>query len=176
MVSLMDMNQKIGIIGPKLLAGDGTIQRMCARKFNDFWDWLKLSLFGGRRFSLKRNHVDKSEFEIDQEVDCISGACMVIRRDIIHEERIFDPIFFMYGEDVDLCYTTVHRGWKVFSVEIQALVTHYGGESSKQEPSTVQYDMDAAFNLAVKRYGKLAGNVFRFLNLTIWLLIPSLPK
>jgi GT2 family glycosyltransferase len=169
LVAHLEKDLTIGIVGPKLLAGDGTIQGMSARKFNNFLDWLKLSLFGRRSLKPMHIHGDQSEYEMDRQVDCVSGACMVVRRDIIQKEQIFDPIFFMYGEDVDLCYTTVRLGWRVFYLS-KAIVIHYGGESSKQEANIVQYDMDAVHNLAIKRYGKLAGYVFKIVNLAIWLL------
>ena len=45
MVKELERDETIAIVGPKLLASDGAIQRVCARKFNHFWDWMKLLLY-----------------------------------------------------------------------------------------------------------------------------------
>ena len=165
MVKELERDTTIAIVGPKLLASDGTIQRVCARKFNKFWDWSKLLLFTREKSRIYRNYLEVSEYEIDQTVECISGACMVIRRDIL-DEYIFDPRFFMYGEDVDLCFTTFRRGWKIYYLS-KALVIHYGGESSKQATEFDQYTISALYALVEKRYGKIASFIFRSLGFSI---------
>lgn len=170
MMAKLEDEPEIGVVGPKLLASDGTIQEPCARRFITLRSeslWLlvsrRLAPPLGTRFS-------REEYCSSQEVDCISGACMVMRRDVLTDERIFDPQFFMYAEDVDLCYEAVHRGWKVFYLG-EALVTHFGGESAVQDPiSTALYSMRATHRFLVKRHGRLAGYVYRCL----CILIPAM--
>ena len=165
LVKELESDATIAIVGPKLLAGNGAIQRVCARKFNNFWDWCKLLLFTRENSTSYRNYLDISEYEIDQSVECISGACMVIRREII-DQYIFDPRFFMYGEDVDLCFTTINHGWKIYYLS-KALVIHYGGESSKQANEFDQYTISALYALVEKRYGKIASFIFRSIGFSL---------
>ncbi len=165
MVRQLEDDATIAIVGPRLLARDGTIQRVCARKFNHYWDWLKLLLITRENGRAYRNYLEAAEYEIDQSVECISGACMVIRREILGE-NIFDPRFFMYGEDVDLCYTTFQRGWKIYYLS-KAMVIHYGGESSKQASEFDQYTIRTLYHLVEKRYGKFASIIFRCFGFTM---------
>ena len=165
LVKELERDATIGIVGPKLLARDGTIQRVCARKLNHFWDWTRILIFTRDNSSSYRNYLDASEYEIDQNVECISGACMVIRRDII-DKYIFDPRFFMYGEDVDLCFTTFNRGWKIYYLS-KALVIYYGGESSKQATEFDQYTINSLYAQVEKRNGKIASFIFRFIGFSL---------
>lgn len=163
MIAKLVDEPEIGIVGPKLLSSDGTVQLPCARGFVTLmseFQWLLTSRDLAKPFG---NYLPRAAYDISQAVDCISGACMVMRRDILTDERIFDPQFFMYAEDIDLCYETVHRGWKVFYLS-EALVTHYGGKSSSQEPiSAYQRAIRAKYHFFVKRHGKLAGYLYRWL-------------
>jgi GT2 family glycosyltransferase len=163
MISKLESEPEIGIAGPKLLASDGTVQEPCARKLVTLRSVIPRLLIGRMLATPLGTHLPPAEYDISQAVECISGACMVIRREILTDERIFDPQFFMYAEDIDLCYETVHRGWEIFYLS-EALVTHYGGKSASQDPiSTVLYMIRAVYRFFVKRHGKLTGHIYRCL-------------
>ena len=164
MIEKLETEDEIGIVGPKLINSDGKVQRVCARRFNKSNNGIKQMVLNGRLTSLYFDNDE--EYEQSQTVDCVTGACLILRRNILKNEYIFDPQFFMYGEDVDLCYETIQRGSKVFYLS-EACVRHYGGESSKQTPLSSLYDFEAGYRLINKRYGRLFGNLYRFLNLLI---------
>src|SRR6185503_851289 len=63
-------------------------------------------------------------------VDWLSGACMLARRDVLLALGPFDPRFFMYGEDIDLCYRLRAAGWSIRFVP-EAVIMHVGGGSSR---------------------------------------------
>ena len=70
-------------------------------------------------------------------VDWVSGACLLIRRQDLDEVGGFDPRFFMYAEDVDLCAAVRARGRLVlFSAEPE--VVHLRGRSAASAPAMVQ--------------------------------------
>lgn len=166
MVSKLESEPQIGIVGPRLLASGDMLDYQCARQFislrSEFERILGMGADKGFRTSLG-NFLPVAEYDISQEVDCISGACMVMRRDVLSEGRIFDPRFFMYAEDVDLCYQTVQSGSKVFYLS-EAHVIHYGRESSGQvSVSADLYSMRANYQFFVKRRGNLAGYMYRWL-------------
>lgn len=60
----------------------------------------------------------------------LSGSCMLLRRSVFEEVQGFDPAYFMYFEDIDLCERIGHAGWQCVYVPT-AVVTHEGGHSTK---------------------------------------------
>ena len=73
-----------------------------------------------------------SQNEIDHaEVDVISGADLMIRRDVFEAVGGFTSEYFMYAEDVDLCWKVAQKGWKVLYVK-DARVYHHGGGSTSE--------------------------------------------
>jgi GT2 family glycosyltransferase len=81
------------------------------------------------------------------EVDWVSGACLIIRRDAYIALEGFDEGFFLYWEDADLCLRARRRGWRV-SYHPGAAVTHLGGRASAQRSR----ESVIAFHDSVYRY------------------------
>ncbi len=108
-------NPETGVVFPKLLNPDGTLQYSCRRCY----DWQTIVLrrtplgrsAGGRRL---RSHLmaDYDHTET-REVDWALGAAFMVRRDAAPEHGLFDDRYFLYLEDVDLCTDMWKRGWKV---------------------------------------------------------------
>ena len=125
-------NPKVGILGAQLLTEDGVWQPS-ARGFPTFWDkWFMLSgladrfprnrLFG----RMNRTWWDHSHA---QSVDWVVGAYFMIRSDLFWRLNGFDPRFFLYYEELDLCRGAKKLGWEVhYLPEIE--VHHIGGASS----------------------------------------------
>ncbi len=136
MVHFLKGNPQIGIIGPKLLNPDGTIQTVCARRFpNLYTEFLHmtslrtyLSPYLPRVFGCWE--MEAWDHASNREVDCLSGACLVLRREAI-KGAIFDETFFFLGEDIDLCFQIKKDGWGVFYLS-EAEVMHIGGASTRQ--------------------------------------------
>ena len=70
----------------------------------------------------------KCDFDVVKEVDYISGASMLIKRKVIDELGMFNPNFFMYYEDMDLCFKFKKHGYKNF-VYPNVKMVHIGGNS-----------------------------------------------
>lgn len=164
MIAKLEDEPTIGITGPKILASDGRVEEPCARNFITLISELQWLLYTSRRTTiLFSNYLPKEQYNVSQPVECISGACMVLRRDALLDGLIFDPQFFMYFEDLDLCYEIKLRGRQVFYLS-EALVAHHKGKSAKQVPvSRSLYTIKAAYRFFVKRYGKLTGFFYRCL-------------
>lgn len=107
MVDFFDMNEKVAILGGKLTNVDGSKQPS-AGKFYTLGN-VFLMLFGVEKFGFLR----KSPNFISR-VDWISGACMMIKREIFDEIKGFDNDFFMYVEDMDLCFRANKRGFLTY--------------------------------------------------------------
>ena len=134
----LDKNKNVGVVGPKIIDPDGSIQGS-ARKFPTAWTYAF-----GRKSPLTRifpeNAITKKEFVCfdcngDQEitVDWVSGAFMVVRREAFEAVGGFDERFFLYWEDTDLCKRIKEAGWQVVYYP-KAEIKHMVGVSSKKSP------------------------------------------
>ena len=97
MAKFLDEDQEVGIVGGKLINLDGSDQ-MSAGKFYTISN-LFLMLIGGERLGLLRSSPAKIT-----RVDWVSGACLMIRRELFEKLKGFDENLFMYMEDMELCY------------------------------------------------------------------------
>lgn len=130
----MAENDDVGIMGPRILDPDGTVQDS-ARAFPH----LLTGLFGRSSLATRwfpsnwltrRNLVTKASDGITpMEVDWVSGACMVVRRKTLDEVGLLDERFFMYWEDADWCRRMWEGGWKVVYFPKACIVHHVGGSS-----------------------------------------------
>ncbi|MDG5768010.1 glycosyltransferase [Balneolales bacterium ANBcel1] len=82
-------------------------------------------------------------------VPVLSGAFMFFRTDVLKELDGFDEQFFMYGEDIDLCYRVQKKGWKI-DYQPATSIIHYKGESTKKE----NLDYVITFNKAMYQFFK----------------------
>lgn len=131
-VSFMDAHLEIGILGPKLLNPDGSLQFSC-RQFPTpiaalFRNTPLGKLFPKNRYSREYLMQDWQHDE-PREVDWVSGAALCIRRECYQKIGGFDEQFFMYLEDVDWCKRTADAGYKVVYFP-NATITHAIGKST----------------------------------------------
>jgi len=171
MVTFLNENPKVGIVGPKILNPDNSIQLTCARNFptlaTEFF-WLTSLV---RRFPKNRviGHYLMSYWDHNdrRRVDCLSGACMMVRRDTLEKLGLFDEDYFMYGEDVDLCYHIKKSGWQIWYLP-EAQIIHSGGESSKRISETAPvYDRQSIQLFFKKHHGEFIANIYKFMCLFI---------
>ncbi len=149
---------RIGILGPMILDEDGGIQGS-ARAFPT----PLTSLFGRNSPITKmfpNNSITKSniltwsnEDNTPKEVDWVSGACMVVRREAIQAVRGFDERFFLYWEDTDLCRRIWDVGWKVIYFP-GAKVIHSVGMSSNTSPVFANYQFHKSCYRLYEKYAK----------------------
>lgn len=135
MTHALDADPGLGIVGCQLRNGDMTIQTTCVQPFPT----LANQLFGAdvlRKLfpqpSLWGNAVLYEPPEPrPKTVDVICGACLMIRKTVFTDIGGFSRDYFMYAEEVDLCYTAAQSGWRVGYLGT-ACVIHYGGQSSRK--------------------------------------------
>ena len=126
---------EIAIAGPRLLNPDGSVYPS-ARVFPSIVDAVGHGVLGlvwqRNRFSRRYRLLDWDHAEA-RAVDWVSGACFLIRRQAWDQLSGFDPVFFMYMEDVDLCWRARRAGWRVL-YEPAGEVAHVQGLSTDQRP------------------------------------------
>ena len=132
MVEFAEAHPDAGLIGPKVLNPDGTIQ-YSARNFPTpaaaiFQNSLFGRLFPKNRF-VKQYVLSDWDHDSTREVDWLSGSALMARREFIEDVGPLDESFFIYCEDVDWGYRAKAKGWKVVYFP-GATVEHRSGASS----------------------------------------------
>ncbi|MCG2700665.1 glycosyltransferase family 2 protein [Candidatus Parcubacteria bacterium] len=128
-------NKQAGIVGPKLLNSDGTLQYSCLR-FPKFYTPILRRTFLGRFADRHINGFLMKDFNHDtiREVDWIMGSCLIIRKNILDKIKGgFDNRFFMYFEDTDLCRRAWQAGFKVVYNPLASAV-HDHARASAESP------------------------------------------
>ncbi|MCF8241117.1 MAG: glycosyltransferase [Melioribacteraceae bacterium] len=146
LIKFFENNPDAGMAGCKVLNPDGTLQLACRRSFPGPWvSFTKVAglskIFPKSKLFAQYNltYLDENQ---SYEVDAISGAFMMMRKETYEKVGGFDPQFFMYGEDLDLCYRIKSAGFKVYYVH-ETEIIHYKGESTKRssiDETKVFYD------------------------------------
>jgi N-acetylglucosaminyl-diphospho-decaprenol L-rhamnosyltransferase len=126
MTAFLDANPGVGIVGPRILRTDGSIYPS-QRVFPNFWLaglHALLSPFWPDNPATRRYRSPRP----DGTVDWVSGACFMVRRDVFESVGGFDERYFMFAEDMALCWQIREAGSSVATVT-SAEVTHVEGLS-----------------------------------------------
>ncbi len=155
MYDYMNQHQEVDIAGCKLLNPDGSFQLPCRRGFPTPWAaFSKLfglqTLFPKSKLFAQYNQTFRSINETYY-IDAVMGAFMFCRTDKIRQVNGFDPEFFMYGEDLDLCYRIQKQGGKVAYVHTTTIV-HYKGESTRRSSINEIKHFYGAMAIFVKKH------------------------
>ncbi|HEY8241250.1 MAG TPA: glycosyltransferase family 2 protein [Kiritimatiellia bacterium] len=125
---------RAGAIGCRILNGDGTLQTSCVQSFptvlNQLLDAEALRRLAprSRLWGMAPVFAEGSE---PVPAEAISGACLAVRRDAFDAVGGFSEDYFMYTEDIDLCYKLARAGRENLYAG-SAQIVHHGGGSSKQ--------------------------------------------
>lgn len=137
LVEFMDAQPDAGSAGPRLRYEDGRLQRSVTAfptLLTELWTTFGLDrAFPG---SPVFGRYKQTFWAMDdlRPVDSLMGACLILRRAVIDRIGLFDEQFFMYSEEVDLCYRLRQAGWRnYFLPDVEA--THIWGGSSQRVPA-----------------------------------------
>jgi GT2 family glycosyltransferase len=168
----MAENRDVGILGPRILDPDGTIQDS-ARSFPNPFTGLfgRTALFSRwfptNRLSRRNLLTRMSDGITPMEVDWVSGACMVVRRRAVEEVGPMDERFFLYWEDADWCRRMWRKDWKVVYFP-GASVVHVARGSSDKVPRQALIEFHRS---AYRLFAKYAEGSQRFAKpLVLWAL------
>ena len=149
LVGALDGDDALAVVGPRVHNPDGT-RYPSARRFPDLGVAIGHAFLGlvrpGNRFTRRYRMLDRDPDE-PGDVDWVSGTCMLVRRSAFDAVSGFDDAYFMYVEDVDLCWRLRRAGWRV-AYEPAAGVVHTVGASSDRTP----YRMIAAHHRSLLRF------------------------
>lgn len=137
LVRFAEENLKIGIIGCKLLDSNGKLNRRTTpRKFPDLKSQLAILLKLHRFFpNLAKDYLmENFDGEVPQKVDSVQGSCLLVRREIYDKlGYLFDPRYYIWFEDVDLCAEARRLGFETWYLPAMACVD-FGGRSFAKQP------------------------------------------
>ena len=181
-ISYMDNHPSVGILGPKVLNPDMTLQiswRKLPSLFNCFCRAFALDSILLRLKGLKKLQNHKI-----RQTEVLSGCFWMVKREALQEVGYLDETFFIYAEDIDWCKRFKEREWNVvYFPKSQAI--HHGGTSSKHAPITSYLQMQKA-NLQYwrKHHGTYSQAMYfiilylhHMLRVSVyWLLLLIIPK
>ena len=156
LVKFLDQHVDAGAVGPKLVSGDGIPQAYAFGR-DPSPEYLLIRM--AKRFFLHRSMHDWATDTI-QEVDWVSGACLMVRRQAIDQIGLLDENFFMFFEDNDWCVRMRKQGWKIY-FNPWVSVLHYGGQGLAQAPSAYKSYYHSLNHFYEKHYGRLARLLLR---------------
>lgn len=155
LVAFLDARNAAACCGPLIRNEKGVADPACRRGFPTPLNALGRLFFLERIFTRSRGIAGYSlpwlGFGREAKVDCVSGACMLIRRADYTRLAGFDEQFFLFGEDVDLCKrvaTLDRETWFIPS----ARVTHIGGHSMRQVKDTANYEFYRAMRIYMSKH------------------------
>lgn len=147
----MEQHTDVGATGCRVLLENGELDKACKRTFPN----VKNSFF--RLFHIPTSSKDDN-YNLDDlpddeiyEVDCLTGAFMFIRKKALDEVGFLDEAFFMYGEDIDLCFRIKQAGWKIIYYG-KSKITHFKGASSKKQKSKLIYEFYRAMYIYYNKH------------------------
>jgi N-acetylglucosaminyl-diphospho-decaprenol L-rhamnosyltransferase len=117
MVAFADEHPEAGVVGPRLLNPDGSLQRS-VRGYPTPWrlatEYFFLRKLAPHSEALNALFGAGFDHESVREADYLFGACLLVRREAVDSIGGFDEDFFLMSEEVDWCYRFRQAGWKVF--------------------------------------------------------------
>ena len=159
MVAYADDHPEVGLLGPRLLNGDGSLQPSC-RSFPTIGALLFRNTILDRWWPdnpFARGYLMEDwRHDTPRPVDWLSGACLMARSEVVRQVGGLDERYYMYVEDMDWCYRVHRAGWQVV-YDPTACVTHLIGRSSDQRPvAMIQQHHLSMVRYVAKHYGAAA--------------------
>jgi GT2 family glycosyltransferase len=149
LLHVLEENHAVGIAGPRLLRPDGSFDHASRRSFPTIVGALGHFTGLGRGSDAPARLAQYRAPEVVAgPVDAINGACMLVRRSALEQVGLFDEGYWMYMEDLDLCYRFKEAGWLTW-YEPSATVMHVkaGTSGVHRRPK-----LDFAFHYGLVRF------------------------
>lgn len=170
MILYMEKNPDVGILGPKLLNYDGSIQREMS-PFPRILDSI-LILLRLHRIKPFRNIVYPNyNYNIAREAEHLMGSALLISKKVFESVGVFDEDFFLWFEETDLQKRTIDAGWKIVYYP-KAVIKHFGAQSSKQ---LNPFRKQTIWNRSLWVYFKKHHSIFKSLVLIPFMALSYIP-
>jgi GT2 family glycosyltransferase len=163
MTDFLDSQPEAGAAGCRVLNPDGSLQLACRRGFPTpgvaFWRLTGFSGMFPKSKTFGAYNMTYLDPDLLTEVDAVSGSFMMLRKDVLDMVGYLDEDYFMYGEDLDLCWRIKQAGYKIFYVPYTEII-HFKGESTKKVPVLKSIgDFYNAMEIFVKKNSNLKSGI-----------------
>lgn len=152
LIDYMDANPAVGVVGPKLVLRDGSLDLACRRgeptPATSFYKIFGLAKLFPHSPRFARYNMTFLPEDQPAEVDSVVGACMLMRGEALRQAGLMDEAFFMYAEDIDLNLRIKREGYRV-QYYPAVVVLHLKGTSTRKQPERMIrsfYDTMAIFH------------------------------
>ena len=172
-VGFMDDHPDAGGLGVKMVDGKGKFLPESKRGLPTpsvaFYKIFGLSKLFPKSKRFGQYHLGYLDKDTIHEVEILSGAFMLLRKEVLEKIGYLDEEFFMYGEDIDLSYRIIKAGYKNYYYPDTRII-HYKGESTKKTSvNYVKVFYNAMVIFARKHFSQKNAKLFSFLiNVAIW--------
>ncbi len=151
LVQFMDAHPRVGACSPRLERPNGSAQAYAFGKDPT----LGYLLARGWNRLIYRRPLHNWETKEKQKVDWVSGACLMVRGEVLDQVGLLDEKIFMYFEDNDWCHRIRLAGWDII-YNPQTAIIHLGGQSLIRNPQAQQAYYRSLEYFYAKHYGPLA--------------------
>jgi GT2 family glycosyltransferase len=134
LINFMESHLDTGAAGCRLVYEDGSLQRSCysfPTPITELCQTLWLDRLFPRSPFFGKFKMTYWDFDSNRDVDWVMGAVMILRKEAVDQVGFLDEEYFMYSEEMDLCYRFKQAGWKISFVS-EATAMHVWGGSSRQ--------------------------------------------
>ncbi|MCX7878072.1 MAG: glycosyltransferase [Ignavibacteria bacterium] len=147
-------HDNVGGLTCKVILPNGKLDLACRRSFPTpsiaFYRIIGLSKIFPRSKVFGRYNLTYLDENQTYEVDSIVGAFMLIKKSVFDEVKGFDEDYFMYGEDIDLCFRIKKAGYKIYYYPETSII-HYKGESTKKSSLTYVSNFYGAMQIFARK-------------------------
>jgi GT2 family glycosyltransferase len=154
MVAYADAHPDVGVVGPRLMLPDGTLDKACRRGFPTpeaaFYRFSGLSRLFPRSPRFGRYNMTFAPEDQELEVDSVVGACMLVRAEALARVGLMDERFFMYGEDLDWCLRIKQLGYRVMYVP--SVIVHHVKRAASRRSAKAHYEFQRAMWLFYQKH------------------------
>lgn len=156
LVAFADEHPRAGVVGAQLLYPDGTLQpsgHAVRTRWQELWGFLPFyRLTGGRT---EDRFVERGrDYSRSCEVGEVSGAAMLLRREMWDQVGPLDEGFFFGFEDIELCIRARRAGWTVFYCSRAQVIHHWGKSSPREDPAFTRAVLASRFRFYRKVHGR----------------------
>jgi hypothetical protein len=154
LIDFINEHPDTGIVTSKLIMANGKLDPACRRSFPSLMVALPRivglsKLFPKSKFFGKYNlsYLDEDK---THEVDSVNGAFMFMTKKVLDDVGLFDEDYFMYGEDLDLCFRVKNAGYKIYYYP-EVTTIHLKGESTRKTKISYINNFYGAMSIFVKK-------------------------
>jgi GT2 family glycosyltransferase len=162
LLDFMYAEPEVGFIGARLLNADGSLQTSCypaPTLLRELWRLFHLDkIYPYGIYTMTNWNLAQP-----RPVEALLGACILARRKVLDEVGLLDENYFMYSEEIDLCYRVRKAGWPIYWLP-EAQIVHYGGQSTGQVAKEMFLHLyKSKLQYFHKHHGRLTAFVYKFI-------------